>query len=200
MSIESETQRLDARASKGARVLIVDDSGTVRLKLSKAIQTLGHETTAVASGKLALEQVSQNSFDLVLLDIVMPEMDGFEVLKALKSSRATRDLPVIVISALDEEMGSVISAIELGAEDFLPKDFEPALLKARVDTCIEKKRLRDVETEYLRQVTKLTRAAATLETGRFNPSKLGIRDVASRSDGLGKLATVFATMAQKVYE
>ncbi|TIV08922.1 MAG: response regulator, partial [Mesorhizobium sp.] len=139
-------------------------------------------------------------FDLVLLDIMMPEMDGFEVLKRLKSSAKTRDLPVIVISALDEEMNSVVHAIELGAEDFLPKDFELALLKARVATCIEKKRLRDIEKEYLRQVTKLTRAAATLESGRFNPSKLGIQDVASRTDGLGKLATVFSTMAQKVYE
>src|SRR6187399_2223430 len=104
MSIVSAIQLPEALAPEGARVLIVDDSATVRLKLSKAIQMLGHETTAVASGKLALEQVAQNTFDLVLLDIIMPEMNGFEVLKALKSSRATRDLPVIVISALDEEM------------------------------------------------------------------------------------------------
>ncbi|RJT22985.1 response regulator [Mesorhizobium waimense] len=200
MSIVSETQPPEVRAPEGARVLIVDDSATVRLKLSKAIQMLGHETTAVASGKLALEQVAQNTFDLVLLDIVMPEMDGFEVLKTLKSSRATRDLPVIVISALDEEMSSVVNAIELGAEDFLPKDFEPALLEARVSTCIEKKRLRDIEKEYLRQVAKLTRAASALEAGKFNPSKLGLQDVTGRRDGLGKLATVFSTMAQKVYE
>ena len=172
----------------------------MRLKLSKAVQALGHEALAVESGKLALEQVARNSFDLILLDIVMPEMDGFEVLKTLKSSRATRDLPVIVISALDEEMGSVISAIELGAEDFLPKDFEPALLEARVSTCIERKRLRDVEKEYLRQVAKLTRAAAALESGKFNPSKLGLQDISGRTDGLGKLAKMFSTMAQKVYE
>ena len=195
------TESLPAQHGRaGARVLIVDDSRTVRLKLKKAIEALGHEATAVESGKLALELVTGNSFDLVLLDIVMPEMDGFEVLKALKSSRATRDLPVIVISALDEEMSSVIKAIELGAEDFLPKDFEPALLEARVSTCIEKKRLRDIEKEYLRQVAKLTRAATALETGKFNPSKLGLQDVTSRSDGLGKLAKVFSAMAQQVYE
>src|SRR6185369_11820323 len=98
------------------------------------------------------------------------------------------------ISALDEEMSSVIKAIELGAEDFLPKNFEPALLEARVSTCVEKKRLRDIEKEYLRQVAKLTRAATALEAGRFNPSKLGLQDVTRRPDGLGKLANVFTTM------
>ncbi|AZO34722.1 MAG: response regulator [Mesorhizobium sp.] len=186
--------------SSFGRILVVDDSAMVRIKLKKAVETLGHEAVAVESGAAALDQTAGAPFDLVLLDIMMPEMDGFEVLKRLKSSAKTRDLPVIVISALDEEMNSVVHAIELGAEDFLPKDFELALLKARVATCIEKKRLRDIEKEYLRQVTKLTRAAATLESGRFNPSKLGIQDVASRTDGLGKLATVFSTMAQKVYE
>jgi DNA-binding response OmpR family regulator/drug/metabolite transporter (DMT)-like permease len=186
--------------SSSGRILIVDDSGTIRIKLKKAVEALGHEAVAVDSGAAALDQLAGAPFDLVLLDIIMPEMDGFEVLKSLKSSAKTRDLPVIVISALDEEMSSVVHAIELGAEDFLPKDFELALLKARVSTCIEKKRLRDIEKEYLRQVAKLTRAAATLETGRFNPSKLGIQDMASRTDGLGKLAKVFSTMAQKVYE
>lgn len=190
----------EPRKGAGARVLIVDDSRTVRLKLQKAIETLGHEATAVENGELALEQVAQNSFDLVLLDIVMPGMDGFDVLKVLKSSRGSRDLPVIVISALDVEMSSVVNAIELGAEDFLPKEFEPALLAARVSTCIEKKRLRDIEREYLGQVAKLTRAASALEAGKFNPSKLGLHDVAERGDGLGKLARVFSTMAQKVYE
>ncbi|MDX8525781.1 response regulator [Mesorhizobium sp. MSK_1335] len=186
--------------SSPGRILVVDDSQTIRIKLKKSVEVLGHQAEAVESGRAALDRLATESYDVILLDIIMPEMDGFEVLKTLKASPRTRDVPVIVISALDDEMSSVVKAIELGAEDFLPKDFELALLKARVATCIEKKRLRDVETEYLRQVAKLTKAAATLETGRFNPSKLGIRDVASRPDGLGKLATVFATMAQKVYE
>lgn len=181
-------------------VLIVDDSATVRTKLKKAVATLGYAADAVGSGAEALERLGSASFDLVLLDIVMPEMDGFKVLKALKSSARTKDLPVIVISALDEEMTSVVKAIELGAEDFLPKDFELALLRARLSTCIEKKRLRDNEKEYLRQVAKLTRVATTLELGKFNPSKLGLQDVAVRGDGLGTLAKVFSTMAQSVYE
>ncbi len=186
--------------SAGGRVLIVDNSAMVRTKLTKAVTSLGHAAEAVASGAEALERIAKTVFDLILLDIVMPEMDGFEVLRALKSSAHTRDLPVIVISALDEEMPSVVRAIELGAEDFLPKDFELSLLKARLSTCIEKKRLRDNEKEYLRQVAKLTRAATTLEMGRFNPEKLGIQDVSVRPDSLGTLAKVFSTMAQSVYE
>ncbi|MBZ9986763.1 response regulator [Mesorhizobium sp. BH1-1-5] len=182
------------------RILIVDDSPTIRIKLKKSVEVLGHKAEAVEGGRAAIDRLAAESYELILLDIIMPEMDGFEVLRALKASPRTRDVPVIVISALDDEMSSVVKAIELGAEDFLPKDFELALLKARINTCIEKKRLRDVETEYLRQVAKLTKAAATLEAGRFNPSKLGIRDVAGRPDGLGKLATVFANMAQKIYE
>ena len=182
------------------RILIVDDSKTVRIKLKKAIETLGHEAATAEDGPVALECLTKSAFDLILLDIIMPGMSGFEVLEKLKQERATRDIPVIVISALDEEMGSVIKAIELGAEDFLPKDFEPALLKARVSTCIERKRLRDVEKEYLGQVSKLTRAATALQSGGFNPTKLGIQDVAARKDGLGRLANVFATMAQRVYD
>lgn len=186
--------------STAGSVLIVDDSATVRTKLGKAVEALGYAAEAAASGAEALKLLADPSFDVVLLDIVMPEMDGFEVLQALKSSGRTRDLPVIVISALDEEMSSVVKAIELGAEDFLPKDFEVALLRARLATSIEKKRLRDNEKEYLRQVAKLTRAATTLEMGKFNPSKLGIQEVTARGDGLGTLAKVFSAMAQSVYE
>ena len=169
MDIVSAEQSSEAIARTAARVLIVDDFKHGASEAEEGHPGARPRSLAVESGKLALGAVADNSFDLVLLDIVMPEMDGFEVLKTLKSSRATRDLPVIVISALDEEMGSVISAIELGAEDFLPKDFEPALLEARVSTCIEKKRLRDIEKEYLRQVAKLTRAASALEVGQVQP-------------------------------
>jgi len=186
--------------SGAGSVLIVDDSAMVRTKLKKAVEALGYAAEAVGSGGEALQLVGSAAFDVVLLDIVMPEMDGFEVLRALKASPRTRDLPVIVISALDEEMASVVKAIELGAEDFLPKDFEVALLRARLSTSVEKKRLRDNEKEYLREVGKLTRAATTLELGKFNPEKLGINEVAARGDGLGTLAKVFSAMAQSVYE
>ncbi|MDH3690554.1 MAG: response regulator [Gammaproteobacteria bacterium] len=182
------------------KVLVVDDDKTAQLKMAMAVEALGYGVETVGGGKAALELLRKDSFDLVLLDIVMPEMDGFEVLKSMKSDPGLRDIPVIVISALDSEMDSVVKAIELGAEDFLPKSFERVLLKARVNTCIEKKRRRDLEIQYLNHVGNLTDAAAVLETGKFNPAYLGLETVISRQDALGKLARVFSDMAQQIYE
>ena len=195
----AETVREEHR-SRGARVLIVDDHKTNLLKISLAIKKLGHEAICKLDGPSALEELSEETIDIVLLDIVMPGMSGFEVLQTMKSSARLRDIPVIVISSLDDDMASVARGIELGAEDFLPKDFDPVLLKARVGAGIEKKRLRDLELEYLRQVNRLTKAAAVLEAGNFNPKKLGIQDVSGRGDALGKLARVLLSMAQQVYE
>jgi adenylate cyclase len=91
-----------------------------------------------------LEAIKSQPYDLVLLDVMMPEMNGYEVLEQLKSDHTLRDIPVIVLSALDE-IGSVVRCIELGAEDYLPKPFDPVLLRARIGACLEKKRLRDQE-------------------------------------------------------
>jgi DNA-binding response OmpR family regulator len=135
------------------------------------------------------------SFDLVLLDILMPEMDGFEVLRRIKADPQRRHVPVIMISALDE-IESVVRCIEMGAEDYLPKPFDPVILRARVDTCLEKKRLRDLELEYLRNVATLTTAAAAVEKGEFDPENLSA--VAERTDELGQLARVFQQMAREV--
>jgi DNA-binding response OmpR family regulator len=105
-------------------------------------------------------------------------------------------MPVIVISAL-EEMESVITCIAMGAEDYLPKPFDPVLLKARIGACLEKKRLRDQEVEYLRQVAQLTDAAAAVEAEIFDLDSL--TEVAGRPDALGQLARVFQRMAREVY-
>jgi len=95
--------------------------------------------------------VRAQPFDLMLLDIVMPEMDGYQVLERMKRDSALRNIPVIVISGLDE-MESVVRCIKMGAEDYLPKPFDPVLLKARIEACLEKKRLRDQEQAYLEQL------------------------------------------------
>jgi len=182
------------------KVLVVDDHKTIQMKLSMAVKALGYQSVIAASGKEALERLADESFDLVLLDIVMPEMDGFEVLQAIKSNVGLRNIPVVVISALDAEMDSVVKAINLGAEDFLPKNFDKVLFKARVNSSLEKKKHRDQEVEYIRQVERLTRAARALENSHFDPDKLGINDITQRSDSLGKLGSVFLNMAQKVYE
>lgn len=182
------------------RILIVDDSNTQLLKMRKSVERLGHEAVTCPDGASALEELARGSVDVVLLDMVMPGMDGFAVLEQMNANAQLRDIPVIVISALDEDMDSVARAIELGASDFLSKDYNPVVLRARIRAGLERKRMRDIELDYLRQVALLTRAAGVLETGRFNPRTLDIQDIASRKDGLGTLAAVFMSMAQKVYE
>ncbi|WP_119270918.1 response regulator [Taklimakanibacter deserti] len=185
--------------SRTGRILVVDDTRAMRLKLAGAATSLGHQCHAVGSGSEALDHMRGHPVDAVLLDIVMPEMDGFDVLKAMKSDPALRDIPVIVISSLDDTE-SAVTAIELGAEDFLPKNFDPVIFRARVNTLLQKKYVRDAEVDYLNQVEKLARAAQILKVGNYNPSKLGLGEISERDDALGDLARVFADAAQKVYE
>jgi two-component system cell cycle response regulator len=177
-------------------ILVVDDHRTSRLKLSLGLKQQGHTVGEAENGMQALERLQAEAFDLVLLDIMMPEMDGYQVLERMKKDKALRDLPVIVISALDD-LESVVKGIELGAEDYLPKTFDPVLLRARIGACLEKKRLRDQEVEYLRNVGLVTDAAAAVESATFDPHDLA--DVATRTDALGKLARVFSRMAHEVY-
>lgn len=183
---------------KPGRILVVDDHKPSRMKLALAVQTLGHEAVSVDSGKACLEALRTSKFDMVLLDIVMPGMDGFQVLKEIKGDPALRDIPVIVISALDE-MEDAARAIELGAEDLLNKNFNPVLLKARVGSGLERKRLRDQELEYLRQVDRLAAASGIIESKDFDPARLGLSDIAARDDRLGNLARVFLDMAGEIY-
>ena len=118
----------------------------------------------------------------------------------MKADELLRNIPVIVISALDDETTNVVRAIDLGAEDFLPRNFDPVLLRARLGASLARKRFRDQELEYLGRVGRLTSAAETLETGHFNPDTLGIDDLAERDDPLGHLAGVFRGMAGEIYQ
>jgi len=137
--------------SERGRILVVDDLRTNRLKLSLGLKQQGHTVAEAENGRQALDMLCAESFDLVLLDIMMPEMDGYEVLERMKKDDDLRGIPVIVISAQDE-LESVVRGIELGAEDYLPKSFDPVLLRARIDACLEKKRLRDMEQAYVREI------------------------------------------------
>jgi adenylate cyclase len=125
-------------------VLVVDDTEMNRDMLCSLLEADGHKSAVAENGRLALELLKAKPFDLVLLDVMMPEMNGYQVLERLKSDSSLRDIPVIVLSALDE-IGSVVRCIELGAEDYLPKPFDPVLLRARIGACLEKKHLRDQE-------------------------------------------------------
>ena len=179
----------------GGRVLVVDDGELNRRVLVRALETEGHVAEQAADGRAALELLRAGAFDVVLLDLVMPEMDGYETLAAIKADDALRHVPVIVISGIDE-LDSVVRCIEMGATDYLPKPFNGALLRARVNASLAGKRLRDLELEYLEQVERVTDAASALEEDRFDPSML--EAVAARDDALGILARSFARMAGEV--
>src|SRR5687767_1628561 len=124
------------------RLLVVDDNEMNRDMLSRRLERQGHAVTMAENGRQALERIRAEPFDLVLLDIMMPELNGYEVLEQLKNDGDLRHIPVIMISAVDE-LDSVVRCIELGAEDYLSKPFSPVLLKARIGACLEKKQLRD---------------------------------------------------------
>jgi len=152
-----------------AAVLVVDDSRTMRLALIRALNNLGFRNiTEATNGRHALELVLANPFDLMLLDMEMPEMNGMEVLAALRANPVLAGLPVIVISGA-EQMESAVQCIEAGAEDFLPKPFNPTLLRARVTTSLEKKRLRDLDRQRLTelQAAKLKAEEATKAKSDF---------------------------------
>jgi adenylate cyclase len=138
-------------------ILVVDDNGINRDLLSRYLERQGHAVQMAHNGRQALEMITTGAFDLVLLDITMPGLTGYQVLQHLKHSETLRDLPVIMISALDE-MDSVIRCIELGAEDYLPKPFNPVLLRNRVGDFLEKKRLRDLKGEQQRKLHELNAA------------------------------------------
>jgi adenylate cyclase len=132
-------------------VLVVDDNENNRQLLADQLEWQGYGVVTAENGRQALEMIDERDFDLILLDIMMPEVNGYEVLEHLKRDMRLRHIPVIMISAVGE-IGSVIRCIELGAEDYLPKPFNPTLLKARIGASLEKKRLRDQEQAYLRRL------------------------------------------------
>jgi len=143
-------------------ILLVDDDENNRYTLSRRLQRENYtDITEAVNGKQALELLRERPFDLILLDIMMPEMDGYETLGQLKSDMMLRDIPVIMISAVDG-IDSVVRCIEMGAEDYLPKPFNPVLLKARIGASLEKRRLRLQEESYTRDVETEKRRADDL--------------------------------------
>jgi CheY-like chemotaxis protein/class 3 adenylate cyclase len=133
--------------ARSGAVLVVDDDKMNRIMLSRLLENEGYRPTAVVDGEEALDAVAKERFDAVLLDVMMPGVDGIEVLRTLKSDSRWWHIPVIMISAL-EETESIVRCIELGAEDYLLKPFDPVLLRARVNACLARKRFHDLEEEY----------------------------------------------------
>ncbi|HET6846057.1 MAG TPA: SpoIIE family protein phosphatase, partial [Anaerolineales bacterium] len=152
------------------RILIVDDEPLNIDYLQQELETPEFVTLTASNGQEALDRVSDQSPDLILLDIMMPVMDGFETLRRLKADAATRNLPVIIISAASD-INSVVKGIQLGAEDYLPKPFEPTLLRARISSSLEKKRLHDLEQMYLKGLERELDIAREIQEG-FLPAEL----------------------------
>jgi len=156
----------------GGRILIADDDAASRRLLRRRLECEGHEVVEAGNGLEALDALGDSPCDLVLLDIMMPVMDGFQTLEKLKLDVRLRELPVIMISALDE-LRSVVRCIEMGAEDYLPKPFNRVLLRARIGASIEKKWLRDRER---RKTNELERTLGLLKQAQEQLALLASRD------------------------
>jgi adenylate cyclase len=147
------------------RLLVVDDNKVNRLLLGRSLEQQGHSVEMAENGRQALDMLHARPFDLVLLDIEMPEMNGYQVLEKAAADLQLRDIPIIITSSL-EELDSVVKCIEMGAEDYLNKPVNPVLLKARIGASLEKKRLRDQQRELIRKFAT-SEVAADMEASGF---------------------------------
>lgn len=177
-------------------VLVVEDDPAGRSILTTYLKQLGYEVEVAVDGQDGLDKVAGKSFDTILMDVMMPRLDGFAMLAQLKADPTTRDIPVVALSAV-EDLEQVVRLIELGAHDHLSKPFKAPLLKARLQSCLLQKRMRDGELSTLRGLARLSQAAADLEGESYQPGRLN--DLARRGDMLGQLARVFQTMAAEVH-
>ncbi|MEQ2005734.1 MAG: adenylate/guanylate cyclase domain-containing protein [Limisphaerales bacterium] len=153
--------RAEVRPPATGTILIVDDTESNRALLTRRLSREGFTVALAENGRRALDMLGRHAFDLVLLDIMMPEMDGHQVLTAMKSDFALRHIPVIMISGLDD-LDTLVRCIQGGAEDYLTKPFDPVLLRARIGACLDKKHLRDREREHLTEIEEQRRRADQL--------------------------------------
>jgi DNA-binding response OmpR family regulator len=179
----------------GGSILIIDDEEANRALLSRRLIRQGYSVLVAATGEAGLAIAARESVDVILLDVWLPGTSGYEILARLKSNEASREIPVLVITAVDRSE-SVARCLALGADDYLPKPFDPVVLGVRVRSCLAKKRARDFDLAYLRGVARVTAAALAVESGTFAAESLD--EVAQRPDALGNLARLFQRMAMEV--
>jgi len=154
-------------STETGHILVVDDNRMNRVKISRSLEMQGHTVNTADDGQQALDMLQDESFDVVLLDIIMPVMDGYGVLEAMQQDAELRRIPVIVISALDE-LDSAVRCIEMGAEDYLPKNYNPVFLRARIESSLRRKKLRDLEQAYLQQEVMLRQSEKLATLGRLS--------------------------------
>jgi class 3 adenylate cyclase/CheY-like chemotaxis protein len=150
-----------SEAIRSSSILVVDDNASNRDVLERRLTRRGHRVATAKDGASGLDLATTQQFDLILLDLILPEMSGFEVLRRLKATEQTSDIPVIVISALDE-LDSVVRCIEAGAEDYLSKPVNPILLQARVRSSLERKWLHDREKKFIGDLEQEKRRSEAL--------------------------------------
>ena len=155
---------MSRRAPVAGTILIADDNRVNRLLLGRGLEHDGHTVAFAQHGVEALDALRRGHFDLMLLDVLMPELDGYRVLEQLRHDSHLRDIPVIVTSSLDE-LDSVVRCLEMGAEDYLTKPVNPVLLNARINASLEKKRLRDQQRELISKFATKEVAEDLLESG-----------------------------------
>jgi len=165
-----------AESEESGLLLVVDDNEENRDVLARRLQKQGHWAVTAPGGREALDALAEQPFDLVLLDIMMPGMDGYEVLSRIKSDPRTQRLPVIMISALDE-MDSVVRCLEMGAADYLPKPFNPTLLRARVGASLREKRARDRDLRYTAELAESYQRLQDLERLRDDLTHMIVHDL-----------------------
>ncbi len=199
MAGEEETRD----ATTGSCVLVVEDNTVNRLTLAKGVEREGHRVLTAENGRQALDVLRAERVELVLLDLVMPEMDGYEVLAAMHRDPALRDLPVLVISAV-EENEAIARAIERGAIDCLPKPFDPVLLRVRLRTALQQLRLRRLEQDFLRQELALRQHDKLVTLGKLsaglahelnNPAGAALRSARQLEERLARAAALIAPLA-----
>ena len=157
---------------ESAHVLVVDDNEANRDLLARRLQREGHRVELAVDGLDALARLAADAFDLVLLDVMMPGMDGYEVLQRLKADNALRHIPVILISALNDT-DNMVKGISQGADDYLPKPFNPHILRARVNASLTRKRLHDCEQLYARSLEREMDIAREIQAS-FLPDHLPV--------------------------
>ncbi|HEU5257596.1 MAG TPA: response regulator [Vicinamibacterales bacterium] len=183
------------QSAGGGSILIIDDEEANRALLSRRLIRQGYSVLVAATGEAGLAIAARESVDVILLDVWLPGASGYEILGRLKSDEVSREIPVLVITAVDRPE-SVARCLALGADDYLPKPFDPVVLGVRVRSCLAKKRARDFDLAYLRGVARVTAAALAVESGTFVAESLD--EVAQRPDPLGNLAGLFQRMAMEV--